>query len=185
MPLRLSCNVPPSQGFANTSTPIAGQGIDKLSCNQQADFGNVLTMTGTSNDLTNPRYSYDTLGNQCLDTLQEYIAAHNPEGLTIDQWKDKHWSDVLGLEHTSWSSGGFLNGLQCGFTAEPSCRDLARMAQLWNNDGAWAGHGQVMDAQYAMLAMLCYAMLCDAMRCYAMLCYGYAMLCYAMLCYAR
>jgi hypothetical protein len=31
----------------------------------------VLTMTGTSPDIENPRYSYDTLGTNCLDTLQD------------------------------------------------------------------------------------------------------------------
>jgi hypothetical protein len=137
------------QGFANTTLPLADTGVNKLNCNQASDFSNVLTMTGTSSNINNPRFSYDTLGNQCLDTLQDYIGRYNPEGLSIDEWKDRYWSDVLGLEHTRWSSGGLLSGLQCGFTAEPSCRDLARMAQLWTNEGAWAGHGQVMDKQFA------------------------------------
>lgn len=54
---------------------------------------------------------------------------------------------MLGLEHMSW---GMQGTLQCGASAVTSCRDLARTAQLWLNDGGWAGRaGQVMDAEYA------------------------------------
>ena len=52
--------------------------------NSEATFKNVLTMTGTSPNLPdNPRYSYDTLGINCLDTLTDFIercAMHTPAG---------------------------------------------------------------------------------------------------------
>jgi hypothetical protein len=57
------------------------------------------------------RYKYDTTGVQCLDTLQEYIAHNNPDGLTAERWKDKYWREPLGLEHQNWG----LGALQCKF----------------------------------------------------------------------
>ena len=60
----------------------------------------------------------------------------------------------------NWGTGPTL---QCGFTSVTSCRDLARVAQFWLNDGVWATDGskaagggaddaaaasQVMDAEY-------------------------------------
>ena len=74
----------------------------------------------------------DTLGTNCLDTLQEYITQNNPEKLGAYEWKEKYWSEVLGMEHQNWGTGSTL---QCGFSATTSCRDLARVAQLWLNDG--------------------------------------------------
>jgi hypothetical protein len=49
------------------------------------------------------------------------------------------------MEHTKWGtslggdgSPGYLN---CGFSAKMSCRDSARAAQLWANNGAWVVNG--------------------------------------------
>jgi len=47
-------------------------------------------MTGTSKDIADPVYTYDTLGTNCLDTLQEFITQNNPEGLGATEWKDKY-----------------------------------------------------------------------------------------------
>ena len=73
----------------------------------------------------------------------------------------RYWADVLGMEHMNWGTGPTL---QCGFTSVTSCRDLARVAQFWLNDGVWATDGskaagggaddaaaasQVMNAEYA------------------------------------
>ena len=79
------------------------------------------------------------------------VVDQNPDSLTTGQWKDRYWGEVLGLEGTSWS--GAQPG--CGFEASTSCRDGARMAQLWLNEGAWpttsAGDlSQVMNRQYAI-----------------------------------
>ena len=78
------------QGWANTSAPIAGQGISTRSCNTNADCSKVLTMTGQSNP-SNPQFSYDAIGTACLDTLNDYIGAKNPEGLSTEQFKDKYF----------------------------------------------------------------------------------------------
>jgi CubicO group peptidase (beta-lactamase class C family) len=134
------------QGWANTADKIAPTGSRQ--CNSDADFSKVLTMTGQSSNLDNPRFRYDAVGTACLDTLNDFIGAKNPEGLSTEAFKNKYWHDVLGLEHTQWRSGFFSSGLQCGYTAETSCRDLARMGQLWANDGEWAGAGQVMNKEF-------------------------------------
>jgi hypothetical protein len=52
------------------------------------------------------------------------------------------------MEHTQWGNI-FSGNLGCGFGAEPSCRDLARAAQLWTNKGEWPGAGQIMSREYA------------------------------------
>lgn len=136
------------QGFAGIREKIANKNANTRQCNVAADYENVLTMTGESSDISNPSYSYDTLGTNCLDTLQDFISANNPEGLTTRQWKDKHWQGPLGMEHTQWGNI-FSGNLGCGFGAETSCRDLARAAQLWVNKGQWPGAGQMMNKQYS------------------------------------
>jgi CubicO group peptidase (beta-lactamase class C family) len=141
------------QGWAPqpVSNFVANKGFGTRQCNVAANFQNVLTMTGTSSNIDEPRFSYDTLGTQCLDTINDYIGSNNPEGLTTPAWKDKYWQEILGMEHQSWT-GTLLNrnNLGCGFGAQTSCRDLARAAQLWANEGAWPGHGQIMDKEYAV-----------------------------------
>lgn len=42
------------QGWANVSTPIAGQGISTRDCNPASTFANVLTMTGRSDSVSDP-----------------------------------------------------------------------------------------------------------------------------------
>merc|ERR1719502_1563154 len=95
-------------------------------------------MTGESASLTG--FRYDAGGTACLDTIQDFISTNNPDGLSTRAWKDRFWQDVLGMEHTQWGSV-FSGDLRCGSSAEPSCRDLARAAQLWANEGEWPGAG--------------------------------------------
>jgi hypothetical protein len=68
--------------------------------------------------------SYDTLGTDCYDTLSDFVAENNPEGLKAAEWKDKHFFDKVGMEHTKWSG----DSLTCGSGASLSCRDLASAA---------------------------------------------------------
>ena len=136
------------QGFAQIADRVANKNINQRRSNAAADFSHVLTMTGTSSNLANPRFSYDTMGTNGLDTLQDFIGTANPEGLNARQWKDTHWQEPLGMEHTQWGNV-FSGSLGCGFGAETSCRDLARAAQLWANKGQWNGAGQLMNKNYA------------------------------------
>lgn len=132
------------QGWASVDDSVVERNGGARLCNQQATFKNVLTMTGTSPDINNPRYSYDTLGFNCLDTIADFVRENNPEGLSVTDWMLRNWHERLGLTHTTWT------GVGCGFDATTSCRDLARMAQLWVNDGEWAGQGQLMGRQYSI-----------------------------------
>lgn len=135
------------QGWASVDDRVADRNSNTRLCNRDATFKNVLTMTGESRDINNPRYSYDTLGTNCLDTLQDTIRQNNPDGLSsTPEWKDKYYQSVLGMEHLRWATGDLL---QCGFSAQTGCRDLARAAQLWANEGVWEGHGQLMNKEYA------------------------------------
>jgi CubicO group peptidase (beta-lactamase class C family) len=135
------------QGWASVTDRIANKNANTRQCDRTASFSNVLDMTGQSSSGTG--FSYDAIGDACLDTLQDFISANNPEGLSTRAWKDKHWQEVLGMEHTQWGSI-FSGDLQCGYSAEPSCRDLARAAQLWANEGEWPGAGQLMSKQFAI-----------------------------------
>eukprot|EP00040_Diaphanoeca_grandis_P028991 m.168688 g.168688 ORF g.168688 m.168688 type:complete len:383 (+) comp31533_c0_seq1:190-1338(+) len=123
------------QGWAQTSDLVQSSVSNPRKCNNEAVFKNVLTMTGTSPDISSPRYSYDTFGTDCYDTLSGFVQDNNPEGLGASTWKDKHFFEPLGMEHSSWSG----SSLACGTSAELSCRDLARVAQLWLNNGEWLG----------------------------------------------
>lgn len=134
------------QKWASPATRVAGSVANRRKCNIDATFKQVLTMTGTSPDITSPRYAYDTLGTDCYDTLSSFIQENNPDGTAAEVWKEKHLFNPLGMEHTRWSG----SNLACGSSAEFSCRDLARMAQLWLNDGAWPGAGQLMSKQHAV-----------------------------------
>lgn len=129
------------QGWANPSDRISSRNKGVRNCNPEATFKNALSMTGTSPNLNHPRFSYDTLGTSCLDSLSDFIEDNNPDGLSANDWKDKYWQEVLGMEHTRW--GG--NNLMCGTSSVLSCRDLARSAQLWANEGEWPGAGQVVS----------------------------------------
>ena len=83
-------------------------------CNPDAEFRHALSMTGESSDLSAPTFSYDTLGDRCLDTLTDFIQENNPDNLpTAEEWKDRHWQRPLGLEHSRWESGGG-GTLPCG-----------------------------------------------------------------------
>lgn len=132
-------------GWATPATSVVGNVGNARKCNPEATFKEVLTMTGTSPDINTPRFSYDALGTDCYDTVGDFIQTKNPEKLPAEAWKEKFLFDVIGMEHTKWSGAD----LQCGFSAEFSCRDLARLAQLWLNEGNWPGVGQVMAKSHA------------------------------------
>jgi hypothetical protein len=106
-------------------------------------------MTGESKDLRHPVFDYDASGQKCLDSLQDTVSENNPDGLWATAWKDKHWAEPLGLEHMQW---GKKESLRCGASARSSCRDAARVGQLWNNNGFWPGHGQLISEEYARRA---------------------------------
>jgi len=129
------------QGWANVNDLIASRNSGTRQCNKEATFKNALQMSGTSPNINNPRYSYDTLGTQCLDSLSDFIQENNAEKSSANDWKDRYWQEPLGLEHTSWAG----NNLLCGFSSVTSCRDLARTAQLWANEGEWPGAGQMVS----------------------------------------
>ena len=139
------------QGWASefARVGVADPEYGTRECNPSATFQNVLTMTGMSKDIRNPEFYYDASGRDCLDTIQDTIAENNPDGLYAPAWKDKYWAEPLGIEHTRWGILGYLN---CGFSARASCRDAARVGQLWNNNGAWPGYGQLMPEEYARRA---------------------------------
>ena len=53
------------------------------------------------------------------------------------------------IEHTQWGRG---NELPCGSGCRSSCRDAARVGQLWANKGYWPGFGRdnrLMPESYA------------------------------------
>jgi len=129
------------QGWANPNDLISFRNKGVRRCNAEATFKNALSMTGTSPNINNPRFSYDTLGTQCLDSLSDFIQENNAEGLSADGWKNRYWQEPLGLENTRWTG----NNLMCGTSSVLSCRDLARTAQLWANEGEWPGAGQLLS----------------------------------------
>lgn len=134
------------QRFAEPTMRVADTVTNTRRCNKDATFKNVLSMTGTSPNMQSPRFAYDTLGTDCYDVLSEFVAENNPEGLDANAWKEKHFFEELGMEHTRWSG----NSLTCGAGAQLSCRDLARTAQLWVNEGEWPGAGQLMNREHAI-----------------------------------
>ena len=48
--------------------------------------GVVLTMTGRSADLGSPTFQYDASGTACLDTVADFLAENNPQGLAPGEW---------------------------------------------------------------------------------------------------
>jgi len=139
------------QGWASPEMKVADKVSNGRRCNPDAAFKNVLTMTGTSPDVANPRYKYDTFGTDCLDTLSGFIQENNPDGASASDWKDANFFKPLGMEHSRWSG----SNLACGTSAELSCRDLARAAQLWLNEGEWKGADgeavQLMSREHAVV----------------------------------
>jgi len=131
------------QGWASPNMKVSAKVKNQRKCNIEATFSNVLTMTGTSSSTSNPTFKYDVLGSDCYDALSDFVTENNPEGLNADDWKDKNFFGPIGMEHTRWDAG--LWGLQCGTSMQPSCRDLARVAQMWLNDGEVPGVGQVVS----------------------------------------
>ena len=115
------------QGWAEPGWKVRDHNNGTRQCNAEAEFLNVLTMTGESRELGNPSFHYDTFGTKCLDTLSDFIAQNNPAGLSAMAWKDRHWAGPLGLNRTRWGTEAML---ECGTTSRISCRDLARTAQV-------------------------------------------------------
>jgi len=142
------------QGWADVLDLVRDRNSGTRLCNTDAEFRHVLTMTGTSPDIENPRYSYDTLGINCLDTLQDMISQNNPDGLTTSEWMQRYYFSKLGVEHSRW--GPAAGNLLCGTGAETSCRDLARFGQLWANQGLWPSENpseppeQLMQRQFSI-----------------------------------
>jgi len=125
------------QGWANIDEVISKRTSNTLQCNPNATFRHVLSMTGQSSDLDNPEWIYDYTGRLCLNTISYFLEENNPEGLSLEEFKDKYWHDVLGMESFLWETDP-TGILDCGGSnGETTCRDLARAAQLWINDGIW------------------------------------------------
>lgn len=62
------------QGWLSTEDLVANRTANTLLCSAQAAVKHVLTMSGTSPNLPDdPRYSYDTLGISCLNTIQNIV----------------------------------------------------------------------------------------------------------------
>eukprot|EP00041_Stephanoeca_diplocostata_P015106 m.286268 g.286268 ORF g.286268 m.286268 type:complete len:407 (+) comp19925_c0_seq10:1297-2517(+) len=133
------------QGWASPEERIAQRLKNTRQCNRDASFENVLTMTGQSPNLLWPTFMYDADGSQCLDTIQDFVTGNNPDGIDAVAWKNEHWAKPLGMEHMQWGKGGYLH---CGYSAQSSCRDAARVGQLFNNNGRWPGFGQLMSEAY-------------------------------------
>jgi len=136
------------QGWADPQDLVADRNNDTRDCNSNARFEHVLTMTGESTNLNNPTFDYDTDGTNCLDTLSEFVEGNNPEGLSAFQFKNRYWETVLGMENWNWEE--YVGYLHCGYTSVTSCRDLARAAQLWVNEGAWPNAGQVISRDHIL-----------------------------------
>jgi len=133
------------QGWADHDELVRDR-TDYRNCNRDATFKHVLTMTGESSNINNPSFSYDTDGTNCLDTLSDFIDDNNPNRTSTETWKDNNWQEPLGMEHFEWVN--YAGYLHCGYTSETTCRDLARAAQLWVNEGAWPGVGQMMSVEH-------------------------------------
>jgi len=70
------------QGWADINDLIRERNNGEIrDCDAEADFRNVLTMTGESPDLSDPTFIYDGGGRRCLDALPDFIDANNPDGL--------------------------------------------------------------------------------------------------------
>jgi CubicO group peptidase (beta-lactamase class C family) len=137
-----------TQGWANISDLVADYVGNTRECNAQASFRNVLTMTGLSDDpVSNPTFEMDSDGTRCLDTLSDFIAENNPDRLDEVEWMETYFLNRLGMEHFSWQAspprGGYLH---CGYSSQTSCRDLARNAQLWVNNGVWQGERLIEES---------------------------------------
>jgi len=134
------------QGWANPNDLVRDRNRGTRQCNRDATFAHVLTMTGQSANIAQPRFSYDTTGDNCLDTISDFIQENNPQRLTTFAWKNRFWQEILGVEDGFvW---GNAVGTRCGYSVETSCRDLARTALLWANEGGWNGAGQLVNRAY-------------------------------------
>ena len=78
------------------------------------------------------------------------------EGLSGAEWKDRYFTEALGFEDSVWEDGpcdgcAERGHFPCGWGVQASCRDLARVGQLWVNEGRWgdeelADRGFIIDA---------------------------------------
>ena len=66
------------QGWADPAELVRDRNEGTRQCNADTSFRHVLTMTGQSEDLSNPSFSYDASGLACLDTLADFIDQNNP-----------------------------------------------------------------------------------------------------------
>lgn len=78
------------QGWGGLDKAVHGSVSNPRKCNRDATYQNVLSMTGTSPDISKPRFNYDTFGTDCYDVLSAYVQENNPEGLSASDWKDKY-----------------------------------------------------------------------------------------------
>jgi hypothetical protein len=92
------------QGWAEVSDLVRERNsAGTRQCNADTDFRHVLTMTGQSESLDDPEFRYDSSGRDCLDTVADFFAENNPQGLDPNAWKDRFFLEALGIEHSDWS----------------------------------------------------------------------------------
>ena len=83
------------QGWANVEDLVRERNSGNTrQCAADADFRHVLTMTGRSIDP--PLFQYDASGTACLDTVADFFAQNNPQGLDPNEWKDRFFREALG-----------------------------------------------------------------------------------------
>ena len=87
------------QGWANVEDLVRERNSGNTrQCAADADFRHVLTMTGRSIDP--PLFQYDASGTACLDTVADFFAQNNPQGLDPNEWKDRFFREALGDQKT-------------------------------------------------------------------------------------
>ena len=94
----------------------------------------VLSQVSESPDLDFPDFSYDTYG--VIGSLNDLLAATT--GMSPRKFAKTQLLDKLGMNNTKW--GWPLSGrIQMGAGARSTCRDVAKVGQLYLNSGVWHG----------------------------------------------
>jgi hypothetical protein len=116
--------------------------LDSQSFNSDALLAHVLGMEAHNSNLDSPTYSYDTVGSVQINRLSDVVTTAVKQdsarlGNNIEEFTQKFLFEPLGMEDSSWSSGG--TSKVYAYTWNTTIHDMLKVGTLITHRGVYGG----------------------------------------------
>lgn len=102
----------------------------------EATIRHVISQTSQSADLNRPTFRYDVTGGEVLNSLNDVVLAAT--GRRAYDYARERLLSRLGISHSRWGNSS-TGRLEFGAGASFTCREMAKLGQLYLNNGKWQG----------------------------------------------